>query len=181
MNETPDVNILRRELEKRRRVAAAIRQSVFSSPDLSGNDDLLRRLAAEEMAVEALEQQIQEASARSESDAKPPAESAQIGRFLRKDTTGLTVQATMNMQPVPTGIYNLLDPQTDPLLTILIANDSRDTKRVCVKVRLEGLSAQAVRSVELKYKEKIELKLLPTLLADRAKTITEIQRVNLHV
>jgi hypothetical protein len=181
MNETPDVNILRRDLEKHRRVAAAIRQSVFSSPDPSGNEELLQRLSDEETKLEALEKQLQEASATAESAAKPPAESAPIGRFLGKDTTGLTVKATMNMQPVPTGIYNLLDPETDPLITVLVANDSRDIKRVCVKVHLERLSAQAVKSVELKYKEKIELKLLPTLLADRAKTVTEIQRVNLHV
>jgi hypothetical protein len=41
----------------------------------------------------------------------------------------------------------VLDPDTDPLLTVAIANVSTDRKprRVCVKAYLEGLSAEAVR------------------------------------
>src|SRR3954453_21654250 len=127
MNENIAVNISIHGLEKQRRVAVAIRQRVFSSPGPSGNEELLQRLSDEETKLEALEKQLQEASATAESAAKPLAESAPIGRFLGKDTTGLTVKATMNMQPVPTGIYNLLDPETDPLITVLVANDSRDT------------------------------------------------------
>jgi hypothetical protein len=54
-------------------------------------------------------------------------------------------------------------------------------RRVCIKGFLEGLSAQAVRTVETEPKQAITLKLLPTLLPERARAITEIQRATLHI
>src|SRR5262249_52373779 len=104
-------------------------------------------------------------------------------RFLGPETTGLRVTPTVNMQPLPTGIYHLLDPETDPLLTVALGNESRDTKRVCVKAFIEGLSAQAIRTVELPAGESLPrpLRLLPTLFPERAQAITEVQRATLHL
>ena len=76
-----------------------------------------------------------------------------------------------------------LVPDTDPLLTVTVGNESPDRKprRVCVKAFIEGLSAEAVRTVEIKRSEKTTLKLLPTLFPERARAITEIQRATLHL
>src|SRR5262249_18758518 len=103
------------------------------------------------------------------------------GRLLGPKTSGLRVETTLNMQPIPTGVYHLLDPETDPLLTVGVANESRDPRRVCVKSYLEGLSAQAVRTVEIDPRADVTLKLLPTLLPERARAITEVQRATLHI
>src|SRR5262249_27772146 len=83
----------------------------------------------------------------------------------------------------PTGIYHLLDPKDHPLLTVAIHNQSTDTKRVCVKAFIEGLSAQAVCTVEVPPGEPLPkpLRLLPTLFPERAQTITEVQRATLHL
>src|SRR5687768_9835710 len=50
---------------------------------------------------------------------RPPA-----GRLLGPETTGLKVEPTLNLNPVPTAIYPLLDPDTDPLLTVAVTNVS---------------------------------------------------------
>ena len=181
MDDDVDVTVLRRDLERRRRVVSAIRQSVYTSPDPSSDETLLRRLADEEAAVEGLEGRLREAASGAEKGGAPRAESPTRGRFLGARTTGLRVEPTLNMQPIPTGIYHLLDPETDPLLTVVVGNESRDPRRVCIKVHLEGLSAQAVRTIEIEPRKQVSLKLLPTLLADRARAVTEIQRATLHV
>ena len=57
----------------------------------------------------------------------------------------LRVTTTVNMHPLPTAIYHLLDPLTEPLFRVVVSNQSKSRKRVCVKAFLEGLSAQTVR------------------------------------
>ena len=52
------------------------------------------------------------------------------GRLLGAKSTGLRVEPTVRMKPLPTGVYHLLDPETDPLLTVLVANEARETRRV---------------------------------------------------
>jgi hypothetical protein len=141
---------------------------------------LYQQLTREEVKLHDLEQKLAALSAAPTKDhaASPPHD-----RFLGPDTTGLRVQPTLNMQPLPTGIYHLLDPETDPLLTVALGNESSDTKRVCVKAFLEGLSAQAIRTVELPAGESLPrpLRLLPTLFPERAQAITEVQRATLHL
>ncbi len=96
-------------------------------------------------------------------------------------TTGLQVDTTINMHPIPTGVYNLLDPETDPLLSVTVTNSGREPRRVCIRAYLEGLSAQAVKTIELNARESASMKLLPSLLTERVAAITEVQRATLHV
>ena len=55
-----------------------------------------------------------------------------MGVALGPDTTGLRVVTTTRLKPIPTGVYHLLDPDTDPLLTVAVRNESHEPKRVCV-------------------------------------------------
>lgn len=115
-----------------------------------------------------------------------PAPSAQPGgRLLGPETTGLKVESTLNMNPVPTGIYPFLNGETEPLLTVAITSVSLDAKnkRVCVRAWIEGLSAETVRTIELKrgVKEPTILKLLPLFFPERLQQITTIQRATLHL
>ena len=90
--------------------------------------------------------------------------------MLGPETTGLKVEPVVAMNPIPTAIYPLLDPETDPLLTVTVTNVSLDAKpkRVCVRAWLEGLSAETVRTVEIKKgKSAPLLKLLPLLFPER--------------
>jgi hypothetical protein len=170
---------LRREIQQQYSRVAALRRAVYAQPDPSAADELTRLLSEAEIALADLESQGKVKALEVKPGAGPV--SLPKGRMLGPDTTKLDVKPTLNMQPLPTGVYHLLDPETDPLVTLSLENLSRDPKRVCVKTYLEGLSAQDVRTVEIKRNEKLILKLLPTLFPERARAITEVQRATLHV
>src|SRR5262245_2438501 len=169
-----------RLLQQLRRRVQALQAAVYTRPDPAADPALLQQLADAQAALARLEQE----AAKPPEPAAAPAEPAAYGRFLGPETTGLKVTSAVTMQPVPTGIYHLLDPDTDPLVTVAVENVGRESKvrRVCVKAHLEGLSAEAVRTVELRRHEPpTVLKLLPTLLPERARALTEVQRATLHV
>jgi hypothetical protein len=160
-----------------RHKATCLRHAAYSQLDPAANPDLLRQLAEAEQAVRAGPTPSPSASPAA------PAQPALDGRLLGPETTGLRVTPTVNMHPLPTGIYHLLDPDIDPLLTVAVANVATDRKprRVCVKAYIEGLSAEAVRTVEIERGKDVTLKLLPTLFPERARAITEVQRATLHL
>jgi hypothetical protein len=171
---------LQRQLQQQYCLVRGLQTMVYGQADPSADAGLYQQLTQEEARLHDLEQQLVASSA---PPAKEPVATAPHNRFLSPETTGLRVQPTVNMQPLPTGIYHLLDPETDPLLTVALGNESSDTKRVCVKAFLEGLSAQAIRTVELPAGESLPrpLRLLPTLFPERAQAITEVQRATLHL
>jgi hypothetical protein len=160
-------DLARDVLQRQYRLVRGLQATVYAQADPSADAALYQQLTQEEARLHDLEQQFVAPSA---APAKEPADAAAHDRFLGPETTGLRVQPTVNMQPLPTGIYHLLDPETDPLLTVALGNESSDTKRVCVKAFLEGLSAQAIRTVELPAAESLPrpLRLLPTLFPERA-------------
>src|SRR5262249_9188296 len=107
-----------------------------------------------------------------------------FGRFLSPETTKLRVKPTLNMQPLPTGVYHLIDPDdsaANSLLTVLVRNEDSKIRRICLKAYLEGLSSEAVRTVEIKPRKEVSVHLLPALVPERAKEVTEIQRAALHL
>jgi hypothetical protein len=175
----PDASLTHQQVERQHRLVQRLRMAVYAQADPSSDGDLHRRLLQEEAKLRELQQQ---ASA-STPAAKDSASAVPGGRLLGPDTTGLRVEPVLNMQPLPTGIYHLLDAKTDPLLTVTVGNEALDRKprRVCVKAFIEGLSAEAVRTVEIKRGEKVTLNLQPTLFPERARAITEVQRATLHL
>jgi hypothetical protein len=105
-----------------------------------------------------------------------------LGTLLGPETTRLKVTTALRLQPIPTGIYHLLDPATHPLLTVTVQNESHEPCRVCVSAYLAGLSARAIRTVELERMDKGRtIPLLPSLLPGPARRITQVQRATLHV
>jgi hypothetical protein len=173
----PTSNPLSPQVRQQYRLVRGLQAAVYAQADPSANADLLAQLIQAESELHHLEQKA----------TTPPAADqtawASPSRFLGPETTGLRVQPTLNMQPLPTGIYHLLEPKTDPLLTVAIGNESTNTKRVCVKAFIEGLSAQAVRTVEMRPGDSLPepLRFLPTLFPERAQAITEVQRATLHL
>src|SRR5262249_51233036 len=105
-------------------------------------------------------------------------------RFLGPDPSALKIDTVLTMNPVPTVVYHLLDPDTEPLLTVTVHNVSQEgnPRRVQVRAWVEGLSAETVRTVEVRPQEASPpLNLLPLLFPERARQMTEVQRATLHV
>jgi hypothetical protein len=118
--------------------------------------------------------------------ASPAAEAPRksMGAMLGPETTGLRVDTAIKLQPVPTGIYNLLDHDADPLLTVTITNLTNDARRVRITSHIEGISAHEIKTIELsraEIKKARTIPLRPSLLPDKARRITEIQGAMLHV
>jgi hypothetical protein len=174
----PDPESLRKQLQRQYQRVFGLRGRLYSQADPSADLPLHQQLAAEEARLNELECQVGAL-------APPPVpgdlSTPPRGRLLGAKTTGLRVERTLHMKPLPTGVYNLLDPETDPLVTVTVANESREPRRVCVRVFIEGYSAEDVRTVEIDPRKQATFHLLPTLLPDRARTITEVQRATLHI
>jgi hypothetical protein len=169
---------IQHQLADQRDLVRALQTAVYSLDNPAQDEGLHRRLLQAEDRLIQLENMAAISPTEPTSDRKPP---ASHGRFLGPKTTGLRVEPSLKMNPLPTAIYNFLDPETDPLLTVVVANESGDPRRVCIKAYLEGLSAQAVRTVEIDPRQKATLNLLPVLLPERARELNEVQRATLHV
>jgi hypothetical protein len=167
------------EIEERNRKIRALMTRIYGQSTTEPIELLVKELADERRALaELLRNRHSAASAKVETARKS------AGMMLGPDTTRLRVDTAIKLQPVPTGIYHLLDPETHPLLSVTIANLTNESRRICVAAYIEGISARAIRTVEFKRSELQHPKtisLLPSLLPDQARLITEIQRATLHV
>jgi hypothetical protein len=153
-----DISRLRQRVQR-------LRASVYAQADPTGNPELLAELAQAEKQLREMPPVV---TASTSTDPVTPK-----GRFLGPETTGLKVETVLAMNPIPTAIYPLLDPET--------SLDAKP-KRVCVRAWLEGMSAETVRTVELKKgKSSAPLKLLPLLFPERARLVTTAQRTTLHL
>jgi len=185
---------LAQELAEQARRVQGLQMAVFSQTDPAGDETLFAQLAVAEAKLSEL-RQLEQAAAQARIVLETPAATDQFlgggekvmrgvaprGRFLGERTTGLRANVKLQIDPLPTGAYHLMDPDSDPLLTVDVENFSREIRRVCVKAYLEGLSATAVRTIEIEPRKTETVKLQPTLFPERAREITEVQRATLHV
>jgi hypothetical protein len=156
-----------------------LRATVYSRPDPAADPELFERLVREQAKLHDLESQP---AANASPSAAAPAAGAIRAQKLGVETTGLKVDYRVNLQPLPTGIYHLLDPKEKPLVTVTVTNRAQHPRRVRVAVFLEGLSARAVKTVELERgANQKTFSLSPTLLPGAIRLITEVQWATLHV
>ena len=175
-----DPEAMNRQIQSQHRRVLGLRAQLYSQTDPSTGEALRQRLADEEATLRRLEDEAKDLPSPPSPEGHAPA-SASLGRMLGPRTTGLRVDPKLHMKPLPTGVYNLLDRETDPLLSVDVTNESREPKRICVRAYIEGLSAEEVHTVEIERGKQTTFKLLPPLLPERAQTITEVQRAMLHV
>src|SRR4051812_48381551 len=93
-----------------------LRAAVYSQPDPSADDRLLEELAKAEGELSAAQEAVAAAPA-APAESPPPTRRPTL---LGPKTTALRVETKLRMQPLPTGIYHLLDPAKDPLLTVTV-------------------------------------------------------------
>lgn len=151
-----------------------LQRSVFAEPDPSSSDLLPELLKAQAE----LREKSPSVKAPGHAEQEEP---DKIGNTLGRETTKLIVGCQVLMDPLPTGVYQLMNPETHPLLRVEVENDNLEIRRVCVKAFIEGLSAQAVKTIEIPPKKKAKFNLLPTLLPDKVPFLSQVQRATLHV
>jgi hypothetical protein len=175
---------LLQEVQRQTTLVQSLRGAVYSQADPAADGPLLERLGQEEAQLHTLERRLAAGGAPAASPAEPLPPGRQP-RLLGEETTELKVEAKLHLQPLPTGIYHLLDPEAEPLSTVTVTNLATQPRRVRVTAFLEGLSAQAVKTVELdkkgRDKARATFPMHPTLLPDRARRVTEVQWATLHV
>jgi hypothetical protein len=172
---------LNAEIEQQSRVVRGLIAALYAGNDTSPGESLLLELAEAKRNLRDTQQRRKALIAELENvqaGAKKP-----MGMLLGPETTGLRVVTTIRLKPVPTGVYHLLDPDIDPLLTVAVKNESNEPKRICVIAFIEGLSARAVKTVELSRLDRVgkTINLLPSLFPEQARQITEVQRCTLRV
>jgi hypothetical protein len=146
----------------------ALQLAVYQQEDPTADEALLTRL-------------LDAVRARSTPEPRPSFPSADRSLRLGPDTTGLTVESVIRFPELPTALYPLLDPEQQPLLLVHVRNTSKQRRRVQVMAWLEGLSAQVVKTVELRPSESVLLPLSPTLLPHTLSTLDRLQWATLHV
>jgi hypothetical protein len=155
--------------------------TALREPPLSADQAVWDEIAGARQALDAARAQQQAQRQDAERPARETAGGA-LGTLLGPETTGLKVTTALRLQPIPTGIYHLLDPATNPLLIVTVQNETHEPRRVCISAYLEGISAQAIQTIELTRMDKGKtIKLLPSLLPGPARLITQVQRGTLHV
>ena len=173
-------NPLGREMEDLGRRYRALLAAV-QGPGLTANEPAWDELIETQQALDAARVRQQQQRQDAERPTREATDGA-LGTLLGPETTGLKVTTALRLQPIPTGIYHLLDPATHPLLTVTVQNESHEPRRVSVSAYLEGLSARAIQTVELERMDKGRtIPLLPSLLPGPARRITQVQRATLHV
>ena len=148
--ETTD-NLLDRKIEDLGRRYRALLAAV-QAPGLTDDEAVWDELTGTQQALDAA--RARQPQQRQDERPAREATGGALGTLLGPETTGLTVTTALRLQPIPTGIYHLLDPATHPLLTVAVQNESHEPRRVSVSAYLEGLSARAIRTIELERMDK---------------------------
>jgi hypothetical protein len=167
------------EIERQNRRIRGLILQMNQSDGGESLDALVKELAEAKRQLAEMMKSAPAAPARGEEASKKS-----VGVMLGPGTTQLEVVRAIKLQPVPTGIYHLLNPETDPLLTVTVTTLTNDARRLCVTSYIEGLSARAIQTVEFnrnEVKKPKTIPMLPSLLPDQARRITEIQRATLHI
>jgi hypothetical protein len=98
-------------------------------------------------------------------------------------TTNLEVQVQPRMTSVPSAIYHLLDPKSDPPLVTCTVTTNALVRRVRITAYIEEYSAKAIDTVEVRkgMAEPPKVDLRPTLRPDMVRTLNELTRASLNV
>src|SRR5438046_8276362 len=99
-------NTLPQQIQQQYAQVHALQMAIYRQLDPAADTDLYRQKAVAEARLYELERQWKESRIKA-TRAEAPTKSG--GRLLGPETTGLQVETKLLMQPLPTGIYTLLD------------------------------------------------------------------------
>ena len=161
--------LLAAEYQQRRDVGV-LRERVFEA---GGDAGALAQLAQAEAELDRIEKERAAVET-----AEGPDEQVTLG----VESTQLEATFVLRMAQIPTSIYHLFDATEDPLVSGKIANKTqKEIRRLRVTAYLDGYSASAVDTLEIKPGRSGEFSLLPTLFPERIRDLVELTRGTLNV
>ncbi len=177
----PSSVTLDREIEEQARLVRGLMAAFCDLNNAAADESLPKELATAKRALRELQRRRD--AERAEAEKAQAGSRKSMGTLLGAETTGLRVVTKIRFQQIPTGVYHLLDPQTDPLLTVTVKNESHEPKSICVTAYIEGLSTRDIKPIELGRMDKVgqTVNLLPSLIPEQARRITEVQRCSLYI
>lgn len=184
MSNESELGRVRQEEYRQRRRVNALRRQVYQQPDPAASQSLLQALAEAEATLAALEQQriALESTAGGGVVASLDKKTKPSG-VLGAETTGLEATVYLRMAQAPTAIYHLFDPDETPLVSCTVRNVGQQgkTRRLRFSSFIDGYSATAVNTVEIRPDQEHTFNQLPTLYAGAVAEINEITRATLNV
>jgi hypothetical protein len=174
---------LRRAVYDQQQAVNALELQLAATGDPAALQELAGRLVAAHVEAGAAEQALAEAQKQAGRTDAPPAAGGEVARTRSLATTGLDVIVEPQMASVPTAYYHLLDAEAHPLVKCTVLIKSAAFKRVRITSYIEGYSAQAVDTVEVRRNVTPApvVAQQPTLFADKVRTINELTRASLNV
>ena len=118
----PSRETLDQEIEQQTRLVRGLMAALYARIDSDPDESLLRELAEAKQTLRELQQRRDVKRAEAEKAQAGPKRT--MGVPLGPETTGLRVVTTIRLQPIPTGVYHLLDPADRP------AADRRGQERI---------------------------------------------------
>lgn len=176
-----DLDTLRKEEYRWQVDVTRLRREVFEQADPAASQALLDQLEAAEIELAQVEKLRAAAQAADDNSNGTIINSKTSTNLMGPETTGLDARFQLSMSQVPTAIYHLLDPKTDPLVTCFLDNVSPRIRRIRITSYIDGYSARAVETIELKAQDNHEFRQSPTLFPDRIRNVTELTRATLNV
>ncbi len=97
------------------------------------------------------------------------------------ESTGVEVAIDSYMEHLPTAFYHLLNAKDTPLVTCTVSTNLRRIKRLRVTSFIEGYTAQAVDTIEVKNGEPKTVSQLPSLFPREIRGLNELTRATLNI
>ena len=116
----PSRETLDQEIEQQTRLVRGLMASLYARIDSDPDESLLRELAEAKQTLRELQQRRDVTRAEAE---KAQAEPKRTMEVPLGETTGLRIVTTIRLQPIPTGVYHLLNPEADSLMTLAVENE----------------------------------------------------------
>jgi hypothetical protein len=160
-----------------------LERQIADQEDAATTAQFLTEIVARQAELHAVEEELEtkqkEAAQQGQVDGRPGA----WAKTRSMASTGLEVQVQPGMAHVPTAYYHLLDPEQHPLVTCTVTTSASNLRRVRISSFIEGYSATAVDTVEVK-KGMIappQVRQQPPLFPDKVHSLNELTRANLNI
>ncbi|MBI1323577.1 hypothetical protein GC170_10385 [bacterium] len=172
------------------------RQAFYSPMVACSDSNILHELEKSEIALQqAINDEIQSRNELIECDSSQTESSKEMLGKLKepRGTLGtigkpFRINIEVRMPSIPSGMYHLFDSENYPLVVVDLfysLNYSRDTSILgfTIKAWIEDMSWQQseYRELEARSRGSFQVRLLPTLIPEKVRELTEVRRATLHV